>query len=123
MNKQKFLNDENVQGFILWGAKSLPRINVRILISPSGTGKAAGRRGPGVDRNVVRFDQIVENYHWRSAWKNKEGDQVFSDDWSSTLKSLSMLSKWIRAEVDHGSNAGALAAAKAIVRWGGISLI
>lgn len=119
MNRQQFLNDENVQGFIWWAAKRLPSINVKILISPSGTGKAAGKRGPGVNVNVMRFDHVVESYHWRSAWINKDGEQILSDDWPSSMRSLGMLSKWIRDEVDQGSNVGALAAAKAIVRWGG----
>lgn len=119
MNRQQFLNDEHVQGFIWWAAKCLPAINVHILISPSGTGKAEGKRGPGVNKKIMRFDQIVESYHWRSVWTNKDGEQIFSDDWPSSLKSLNMLSKWIRDEVDQGSNFGALAAAKAIVQWGG----
>lgn len=67
----------------------------------------------------VRFDQVIENYHWRSSWIDKHGKQVLSDDWTSTKRSLNELSQWIRYEVDHGSKAGVLVAAKAIVRWGG----
>lgn len=119
MNKKEFLLNQNVAEFISWGTQFLPGLTIRLRISKKGTGSALGHAGPGVDKKICRFSDLIRAYHWRSEWRNADGVNVFSDDWSSSSKSLAELSGWLRAEVAKGSHIGTLQAAKAIVIWGG----
>ena len=119
MDKQKFLEDPNVTGFVSWVARILPELTVYLDISSAGTGRANGQRGPGVSGTFKGLSEIVNAYHWRASWQDNQGKEVFSGDWETTRDSLFLLSQWIRYEVDQGSQEGSLAAAKAIVKWGG----
>lgn len=119
MNRDEFLNDPDVIGFVRWAAGTLPNIQVNLNITRHGTGNADGALGPGVTGVFEGLDQIVNAYHWRAVWNNAAGDMMVSDDWYSSRGALNEMRAWIQEELNQASHEGVLSAATAIIEWGG----
>lgn len=119
MNREQFIKDKNVEGFVNWAANYLPNINVTLNISRRGTGRANGVLGPGIKGNFVGLDAIVNAYQWRSLWTDSEGNNHVSQTWDETKNSLGQLSAWLQKELMEGNDDSVFRACESIVIWGG----
>lgn len=119
MKKYEFLAQFEVQRFVEWAAMTLPFLQVDLNITWRGTGITKSGLGPGVQGKFLGIGEVTQAYQWKSSWQDSEGRETQSCDWASTQVSLKKLSQWLRYEVENFSQAGTLAAATAIVIWGG----
>lgn len=118
MDREEFLNNEDVVNFIAWAGEILPTIEVNLNISRRGTGRVNGELGPGVEGQYFGIDQIVNVYQWRGKWSGPDGS-VQSCDWHSTRESLNQLSVWLRETVETGTDDEIINCISAVLKWGG----
>ncbi|SDH55424.1 hypothetical protein SAMN04487926_105275 [Paraburkholderia steynii] len=116
MNRKEFLAQPSVQGFVTWLARRLPELSVRLRVAHS-------RYVPGgIDEQVSGLEAVLAHYHWRASWyEPRTCKPVESGDWASTRASLERLGAWLRESVANGDELEAGAAAREILRWGGVS--
>ncbi|WP_052369524.1 hypothetical protein [Paraburkholderia caledonica] len=115
MNREEFLAQPGVQGFVTSLVRRLPELPVRLRVAHS-------KYVPGgIDAQVFGIEAVLARYHWRASWRRPgSGEQVESGDWASTRASLAQLGAWLRASVAQGDELEAEAAAREILRWGGV---
>jgi hypothetical protein len=115
MNRKEFLAQPSVQGFVTWLIQRLPALSVRLRVAHS-------RYVPGgIDEQVCGIEGVLARYHWRASWcEPRTGKPVESGDWASTRSSLERLGAWLRESVANGDELEAGAAAREILRWGGV---
>lgn len=103
MDRNEYLNDPHVRGFVAWAAQVLCRIQVNFAIPRSA--KVPG----GVADQVAGLDEVLECYLWRPR-AHMQGS------WEETVATLGALRNSIRAARDDQTM---LAACRAILAWGG----
>lgn len=106
MNKQTFLANQDVEDFLAWLARELPRLKIRLDIKRS-------RFVPsGVRVDITGLENVLAHYAWRS-------HGMASGDWSETRAHLAALAHALRDAVRRDSNLDALEVCRDILRWGG----
>ncbi|OUL92983.1 hypothetical protein [Paraburkholderia hospita] len=115
MNRKEFLAQSSVQDFVTWLIQRLPELSVRLRVARS-------KYVPGgIDEQVYGIEAVLARYHWRASWcEPRTGKPVESGDWASTRSSLERLGAWLRESVANGDELEAGAAAREILRWGGV---
>jgi hypothetical protein len=114
MNKNEFLQSEDVSGFIGWLVERLPGLAIRLDFS-------ASRFVPGGLRaDVTGIEQVLRHYAWNTSW-NDDGKLVQSGDWDSTRTSLQRLRRKLLDASGARDEAAMLAACLAVLEWGGVS--
>lgn len=115
MNKVSFLQDEDVQKFILWSRDFLRKdLKVNLNITSKGTHNA----GP-INVQLKGLDEVTKHYMWRSTWISSDGIRQTSDNWETTSAYLSSLGKNLRMAIRQGDNEFAFKVCKKIIEWGG----
>lgn len=106
MNKQAFLADQDVEDFLAWLARELPRLKIRLDIKRS-------RFGPsGLKVDVTGLESVLAHYTWKS-------HGMATGDWTETRARLAALAHMLRDAVHRDSNPDALDACRDILQWGG----
>ena len=106
MNKQAFLADQDVEDFLAWLTRELPRLKIRLDIKRS-------RFVPsGLQVEVTGLENVLPHYTWKS-------HGMASGDWAETRMHLAALADALRDAVQRDSDPDALEACREILRWGG----
>lgn len=106
MNKQAFLADQDVEEFLVWLARELPRLMIRLDIKRS-------RFVPsGLKIDVTGLESVLPHYTWKS-------HGMTSGNWAEANARLVTLARALRDAVRRDSNPDALDACREILRWGG----
>lgn len=106
MNKQAFLANQDVEDFLVWLARELPRLKIRLDIKRS-------RFVPlGVQVDVTGLENVLAHYTWKS-------HGMATGDWAETRARLDALAHALRDAVRRDSNPDALDACRNILQWGG----
>ncbi|MCP2085911.1 UNVERIFIED_ORG: hypothetical protein J2Y81_001928 [Paraburkholderia sediminicola] len=115
MNRNAFLAQSGVKAFVAWLAERLPKLPVRLRFADSWFVPG------GIDTRVDGIEAVHAHYHWGAIWFDpRTGKPVESGDWASTRTSLERLSAWLRESVASGDELAAGAAAREVLRWGGV---
>lgn len=115
MDRNKFLAQPDVRGFIDWLCLNLADLNVHLRFSPS-----RFVRG-GIDRQVVGIEAVHALYRWENSWSDYQtGRLVRSDDWKSTSISLDLLRDRLLTAMANGCEATTYKACLAVLKWGGV---
>ncbi|SAL16364.1 hypothetical protein AWB64_00970 [Caballeronia sordidicola] len=115
MNRNAFLAQPGVRAFVAWLSERLPTLPVRLRFAHSQFVPG------GIDTQVDGIEAVLAHYHWRATWFDpRTGKPVESGDWTSTRTSLERLSAWLRESVANGDELAAGAAAREVLRWGGV---
>lgn len=115
IDRNSFLAQPGVVAFVAWLAERLPTLPVRLRFARS-------KFVPGgIDTSVSGIEAVLAHYRWRAQWRDpRTGKPVESDDWAPTRASLERLSRWLRESVANGDELAAGAAAREVMRWGGV---
>lgn len=106
MNKQEFLANQDVEEFLVWLARELPRLKIRLDIKRS-------RFVPsGLKVDVTGLESVLAHYTWKS-------HGMATGDWTETRARLAALAHMLRDAVHRDSNPDALDACRDILKWGG----
>jgi hypothetical protein len=107
VNKQAFLADQDVEGFLAWLARELPRLMIRLDIKRS-------RFVPsGLKVDVTGLESVLPHYTWKS-------HGMATGDWSeANARLVTSLAHALRDAVRRDSNPDALDACRDILQWGG----
>ena len=106
MNKQEFLADQDVEDFLVWLARELPRLKIRLDIKRS-------RFVPsGLKVDVTGLESVLAHYTWKS-------HGMATGDWAGARARLTALAHALRDAVQRDSDPDALEACREILRWGG----
>lgn len=106
MNKQAFLADPDVEDFLRWLTRELPRLKVHLDIKRS-------RFVPsGVNVEVTGLQNVLPHYAWKS-------HGMANGDWADTKTHLAALADALRSAVQRDSDPDTLVACREILRWGG----
>ena len=115
MDRNTFLAQADVRGFIDWLQVSLPQLEVHLHFLPSKFVKG------GLNQRVVGIEQVHALYRWGSAWQDYQtGQWVTSSDWASTKGSLGLLRSRLSAALASGCDDTAYQACCAVLQWGGV---
>ncbi len=106
MNREDFFNSVDVNEFVKWLVKNLPRLNILLRINGS-------RFVPnGLDVVCNGFNQVLQHYVWQSA-----GMQ--NGDWTNTRTELNGLSAELRTGIGRNDEQATLLVCQKILDWGG----
>ena len=106
MNKQAFLANQDVEDFLAWLARELPRLKVRLDIKRS-------RFVPsGLKVDVTGLGSVLAHYTWKS-------HGMATGDWPEASAHLAALAHALRDAVRRDSDPDALDACRDILQWGG----
>lgn len=115
MDRNTFLAQPDVRGFIEWLQVNLPTLDVHLRFKPSHQVKG------GLNQRVVGIEQVLALYRWGSAWQDAQtGQWVTSMDWASTTASLQLLRSRLAAALASGCDDAAYNACCAVLKWGGV---
>lgn len=115
MNKNEFLNNEDVRNFIIWASDFLrDSLQANLFISSKGT-KNAGV----VEGQFKGLNQITNAYKWKSKWKNSDGFEIESIDWNTTSNYLASLGNALRNALDEKNTEVTFELCREIIKWGG----
>jgi hypothetical protein len=106
VNKQAFLANRDVADFLIWLARELPRLNIRLDIKRSRFVPSA------LKVDVTGLESVLAHYSWKS-------HGMATGDWVETRARLSALANALRDAVRRDSNPDALNACRDIIQWGG----
>jgi len=106
VSKQAFLANQDVENFLVWLARELPRLKIRLDIKRSRFVPSA------LKVDVTGLDSILVHYSWRS-------HGMATGDWAETTARLAALAQTLRDAVQRDSNPDALDACRDILQWGG----
>ena len=115
MDRRAFLKQPEVSAFVTWLVDRLPKLAVclRFPHSQFVTG--------GINQEVTGLEAVLTHYRWRARWFDKRtSESIVSEDWVTTRSSLKRLGAWLRESVANGDEASAGAAAREVLRWGGV---
>jgi hypothetical protein len=106
VNKQAFLANQDVEGFLVWLARELPRLKIRLDIKRS-------RFVPsGLKVDVAGLENVLAHYAWKS-------HGMATGDWAETRARLAASAHALRDAVRRNSDQDALDACRDILLWGG----
>lgn len=116
MNKQEYLENNSVDGFITWLSNEVLTHEFHIQL-------AASRFAPnGVDEVVEGVENVLEHYVWRSSWPNAGvAERVYSDDWATTTDTLDMLKQGLAQGMEASDENATCEWCERILIWGGVS--
>ncbi|HDS1818606.1 TPA: hypothetical protein QEM96_003271 [Pseudomonas putida] len=115
MDRNTFLAQPDVRGFIDWLQANLPTLEVHLRFKPSKYVKG------GLNQRVVGIEQVHALYRWGSAWQDAQtGQWVTSTDWASTQASLALLRSRLAAALASGCDDATYIACCAVLKWGGV---
>jgi len=116
MNKEDFLSNPDVHGFIQWLAIYFDSGTFRLKILPS-------RFVPGgLIAEAHGIEEVLKYYCWKAKWTDsRSGQEVESATWLETKVSLGKLSQWLQESVKAEDEGQAYAASRAVLQWGGVS--
>lgn len=115
MDRNTFLAQADVRGFIDWLQVTLPQLEVHLHFLPSKFVKG------GLNQQVVGIEQVHALYRWGSAWQDYQtGQWVSSSDWASTQSSLGLLRSRLTQALASGCDDTAYRACCAVLQWGGV---
>lgn len=106
MNKQAFLVNPDVDDFLAWLARALPRLKICLDIKRSNFVPSAPRVG------VTGLESVLTHYTWKS-------HGMATGDWAETRARLTALAHALRDAVRRGSNPDALDVCRDILQWRG----
>ncbi|WP_308920993.1 hypothetical protein [Janthinobacterium sp. J1-1] len=114
MNRDDFLKQDDIKGFIDWLAESLPTRSFQLRMAHS-------RYVPGgLAVKVTGLEAVLRHYVWSTRWKDARGVTVKSATWAETRTSLSKLRAWLKSAMAQRNEDQMLAACLAVLRWGGV---
>lgn len=102
MDRETFLAQPDVEGFIAWLQVELPRLDVHLNFLSSRFVKG------GLNKRVVGIEQVHMQYRWGS-------------DWTGTKRHLDLLRNNLRAALAAKCDSKAYLACLAVLQWGGVS--
>lgn len=106
LNKQAFLADQDVEDFLAWLARELPRLRIRLDIKRS-------RFVPSeLKVDVTGMESVLPHYSWRS-------HGMATGNWAETRALRVALAHRLSDAVKRESNPDALDACRDILQWGG----
>ena len=115
MNKNEFLNQSDIQSFVLWLIENLPNFKYKLSFKSS-------RFTPnGLNVDVSGFENVLQHYYWKTSWVNENGENIVSGDWETTKKSHKLLKKRIFSAIKNNNSLDTRDACLAILNWGGVS--
>lgn len=106
MNRDQFLNNDHVLGFLDWVVPHLESLKVNLVITSSHFVPG------GVNIKATGIEAVTDHYMWKSVGMD-------SGDWEVTQKHCSQLAKDIQDAVENDHHSGALDAAWRVIQWGG----
>lgn len=115
-NRNEFLDNPDVSGFINWLGEDLVRREFKLIFSPS-------RFVPGgLNVMTAGIESVLAHYRWQSSWvDSRNNQQITSCDWNSTKASLATLSQWLNNSIDDKDERKTYEATIAVLNWGGVS--
>lgn len=115
MDRQQFLAQPDVSGFISWLRNNLDGLPVHLRLSPS-----RFVRG-GVEEKVSGIEAVHALYQWKSSWlDNRSGRKVTSSDWVSTKGSLALLRERLLSGLAERCEESTYQACLDVLGWGGV---
>ena len=112
-NKKEFLDLEEVNEFIKWLSNKFIYQHFTLNIKSS-------RFVPnGVSSSGSGLEFVLDNYKWKSGYKNTDGESVTSMFWKDTKNLLSNLSKDLKHSIKTEDNNYAYNTCLKILAWGG----
>ena len=106
MNKQEFLANQDVEDFLDWLARELPRLKIRLDIKRS-------RFVPsGLKVDITGLESVLAHYTWKS-------HSMATGGWAEASARLTALAHALRDAVRRNSDPDALDACRDILQWGG----
>lgn len=114
MNRDDFLKQDDVTGFIDWLANTLPTQSFQLKMA-----RSAYVPG-GLAVRVTGLEAVLSHYAWHTSWTDAQGKTVKSGNWAETRASLAALRAWLKTAIAQQDEDQALAACLAILEWGGV---
>lgn len=115
MDRNTFLGQSDVRGFIDWLCIALPNLDVHLRFRPSQFVKG------GLNKKVVGIHNVHALYCWGSGWKDYQtGKWMASADWPSTKASLDLLRHRLATALASQCDATTYDACRAVLQWGGV---
>ena len=114
VTRKEFLKDSNVDAFIVWLVKNLPKLEFDLRI------KRSHKYVPdAIIEKIVGIDEALKFYCWQTSWTDSSGISQPSKDWSSTRLSYKKLSNYLQQAIDRKNATETLFACQQILVWGG----
>lgn len=115
MDRNIFLGQADVRGFIDWLCMTLPNLDVHLRFRSSKFVKG------GLSKDVVGIESVHALYCWGSGWKDYQtGQWVASTDWPSTKISLQLLRDRLATALASKCEDTTYEACRAVLQWGGV---
>lgn len=115
MNKQQFLEQEDVSKFINWLILELPGLPIHLDIKTSPFNPIK------INTNVKGLPSVLQYYSWKASWVDESSQEIVnSTDWDSTNISLELLSNRLRLSIDNHDEQATLKICFQILKWGGV---
>lgn len=115
MDRNTFLGQPDVRGFIDWLCMTLPKLDVHLRFRSSQFVKG------GLNKKVVGIESVHALYCWGSGWKDYQtGQWVASTDWPSTKISLQLLRDRLATALASKCEDTTYKACRAVLQWGGV---
>ncbi|OBV37845.1 hypothetical protein [Janthinobacterium psychrotolerans] len=114
MNRDDFLKQDDVTGFIDWLASTLPTQSFQLKMAPSAYVPG------GLAVRATGLEAVLRHYAWHTGWTDAQGKTVKSGNWADTRASLAALRAWLKTAIARQDEDQALAACLAILEWGGV---
>lgn len=115
MDRQKFLAQPDVAGFIGWLRNNLGGLPVHLRFSPSRF--VSG----GMEKKVEGIEAVHALYQWNSSWLDSwSGQKITSNDWASTKESLALLRERLLSGLAERCEQSTYQACLGVLEWGGV---
>lgn len=114
MKRAEFLAQPEVVDFLAWLQVNLPVLSFNLRF------KASNFVPGGLIAQVQGFEQVIKHYRWKASWQDTHQNNVDSQTWTQTLRSLGQLREWLTSAVTACDDVQALAACLQVLRWGGV---
>lgn len=82
MKRAQFLAQPEVVDFLAWLQVNLPVLSFNLRF------KASNFVPGGLIAQVQGFEQVIKHYRWKASWQDTHQNNVDSQTWSQTQRSL-----------------------------------
>lgn len=114
IEKYDFLRTPEVSDFSEWLSEMSDKLSVEIKVKRSRFVENA------IETNCVGFQEILDNYHWKSSWKDPFSDRFHqSKNWTQTRDSLEALSELLVQSISTSDDLKIFNVCEQILIWGG----